>query len=67
MIKTYQGNGVIKMSETGGMLDTYLICQALGWEWNFTNMIILTLAPILIIGGAIFIIFFVIPFVLEKL
>ena len=57
----------LMMSETGGMLDAYLICQALGWEWNFTSMIILTLAPILIIGGAIFIIFFIIPFVLDLL
>lgn len=55
------------MSETGGMLDTYLICQALGWDWNFTSMIILTLAPILIILGGIFIIFFVIPFILDLL
>ena len=38
------------MSDTGGMLDTYLICQALGWEWNLTPIIILTLIPFLIIG-----------------
>ena len=38
------------MSNTGGMLDTYLICQALGWEWNLTSMIILTLIPFIIIG-----------------
>ena len=55
------------MTETGGMLDTYLICQALGWEWNFTNIVILSLAPIVIIGAIIFIVFFVIPFVLDKL
>lgn len=55
------------MSETGGMLDTYLIAQALGWEWNFTTMVILWLAPILIIGGIIFLVFYVIPFILEKL
>ncbi len=48
-----------------GMLDAYLICQALGWEWNFTSMIILTLAPILIIGLILFVIFIVIPFILE--
>ena len=50
-----------------GMLDTYLIAQALGWEWNFTTMVILSLAPILIIGGAFFVVLYVIPFVLEKL
>ena len=55
------------MTETGGMLDTYLIAQALGWEWNLKTMIILWLAPIVIFGGIIFIVFFVIPFVLEKL
>lgn len=54
------------MTETGGMLDTYLIAQALGWEWNFTTMMILWLAPIIIIGGLIFLIFFVFPFVLDK-
>ena len=29
------------MSETGGMLDTYLLAQALGWEWNIWTIIIL--------------------------
>ncbi len=43
------------MSNTGGMLDTYLICQALGWEWNLTSMIILTLIPFVIIGIIVFI------------
>lgn len=37
------------MSNTGGMLDAYLICQALGWEWNLTSMIILTVVVPLII------------------
>ena len=55
------------MSETGGMLDTYLICQALGWEWNFWNMILLSVGPILVIGLILFIIFVVIPFILERL
>ena len=53
------------MSETGGMLDAYLICQALGWEWNFTSMIILTLAPILIIVVGFFSIFVLFPFILD--
>jgi len=53
------------MSETGGMLDAYLICQALGWEWNFTSMIILTLAPILIIVVGLFSIFVLFPFILD--
>ena len=30
------------MSETGGMLDNYLIAQALGWDWNFWTMLTLT-------------------------
>ena len=55
------------MTETGSILDTYLIAQALGWEWNFTTMVILWVAPIVIIGGIIFIVFFIIPFVLDKL
>lgn len=25
-----------------GMLDNYLIAQALGWEWNFWTMITIT-------------------------
>ena len=54
------------MSETGGLLDAYLLCQALGWEWNFWNMVIITIAPILIFGGGIFLIFFVLPYVLDK-
>ena len=29
------------MSNTGNMLDNYLIAQALGWEWNFQTMITL--------------------------
>ena len=53
------------MSNSGGMLDTYLIAQALGWEWNFTTMVILSLAPILIIGGILLLIFVVIPFILS--
>ena len=53
------------MSNTGSMLDTYLIAQALGWEWNFQTMIILSVAPLLIIGGAFFLIFYVVPFILE--
>ena len=55
------------MSETGGMLDAYLICQALGWEWNFTSMIILTLAPIIIILIGLFSIFVLFPFILDLL
>ena len=27
------------MSDTGSVLDTYLIAQALGWEWNLWTMI----------------------------
>ena len=27
------------MSNTGGVLDTYLIAQALGWEWNLWTII----------------------------
>jgi hypothetical protein len=27
------------MSNTGGVLDTYLIAQALGWDWNLWTMI----------------------------
>ena len=53
------------MSETGGMLGAYLICQALGWEWNFTSMILLTLVPLIIIGLILFVICIVIPFILE--
>jgi hypothetical protein len=53
------------MSNTGGMLDTYLIAQALGWEWNLTTMIILTITPILIIIGILVLIFVVIPFILD--
>lgn len=37
------------MSNTGGMLDAYLICQALGWEWNLTSILILDVVPILFI------------------
>ncbi len=55
------------MSETGGMLDAYLIAQALGWEWNFQNMMIISLAPILIIGAILFFIFVIIPFILKLL
>ena len=55
------------MSETGGMLGAYLICQALGWEWNFTSMILLTLVPIIIIGLILFVICIVIPFILEMI
>lgn len=51
----------------GGMLDAYLVCQALGWEWNFWNMVIITFAPLLIIGAVIFIVFYVLPYVLERL
>ena len=39
------------MSETGGMLDAYLICQALGWDWNFWTMLTLTGIEILIFIG----------------
>lgn len=53
------------MSDSSGMLDTYLIAQALGWEWNFTTMVILSLAPILIIGGILLLVFVVIPFILS--
>lgn len=53
------------MSESGGMLDAYLIAQALGWDWNFNTMIILSLGPILVIGLIFVIIFVVIPFILE--
>ena len=30
------------MSSGGNMLDSYLIAQALGWEWNFWTMITIT-------------------------
>ena len=53
------------MSNTGGMLDAYLIAQALGWDWNFWTMITISFAPILIIGGILFIVFIVIPFILS--
>ena len=53
------------MSETGGMLDAYLVCQALGWEWNLWNMIIVSIAPLLIIGGIFLIVFYVIPYLLT--
>ena len=29
------------MSSSDGMLDAYLIAQALGWNWDFGTMIIL--------------------------
>ena len=29
------------MSNTGSVLDTYLIAQALGWEWNLWTMILI--------------------------
>ena len=39
------------MANTGGLLDTYLIAQALGWEWNIWTIIILTLGiPLLLIS-----------------
>lgn len=57
----------MEQMSSNGMFDAYLICQALGWEWNFQNMIIISLAPILIIGGIIFLVFFVLPWILEKL
>ena len=50
-----------------GMFDAYLICQALGWEWNLTNMIIVSLAPMVIIGAIIFFIFVLLPYILEKM
>ena len=31
-----------------GMLDSYLIAQALGWEWNFWTMICISGLEILI-------------------
>lgn len=48
---------VILMSNTGSMLDTYLVAQALGWEWNLGTMLILTIGiPVLFvtIGFVIF-------------
>ena len=50
-----------------GIFDSYLICQALGWEWNFWNMIVLSVAPILLIGLTLFVIFYVVPFILKKI
>lgn len=42
------------MTNNGGMLDTYLIAQALGWEWN--------LGTILLIDGMCIAMFIVIAF-----
>ena len=50
---------------SSGMFDAYLIAQALGWEWNFWTMIVISFGPIIIIGLIVFIIFFVIPFLLD--
>lgn len=32
-----------------GMWDSYLICQALGWEWNTWTMILTSILPFLIV------------------
>ena len=47
------------MSDGGSMLDTYLIAQALGWDWN--------LGTILLIDGIIAGIFLLIIFVVGLL
>lgn len=41
------------MSNGNGLLDAYLLAQALGWDWNFQTMILLGYA--LPIGIAILI------------
>lgn len=43
------------MSNNGGMLDTYLIAQALGWEWNLQTM--LTIDAILLGIGLLIVAF----------
>jgi len=45
------------------VIDAYFICQALGWEWNFQNMVLISVAPLLIFGLIILIIFVIIPFI----
>ena len=42
------------MSNTNGMLDAYLICQALGWEWNLTSMILI---PLMMVGIFLLVVF----------
>lgn len=44
------------MSNTNGMLDAYLICQALGWEWNLTSMILI---PLMMVGIFLLVVFVV--------
>lgn len=36
------------MSNNGGMLDTYLLAQALGWEWNLGTIILIDVILLLI-------------------
>lgn len=39
------------MSNNNGLLDTYLLSQALGWNWDLGTMIILGfLLPVLLVG-----------------
>lgn len=43
----------------GGMLDYYLIAQALGWEWNFWTMISMFGISVVIFILAIFVLIWV--------
>jgi hypothetical protein len=41
------------MMSSNGVLDQYLIAQALGWDWNFWTMLTLTGIEILIFIGIV--------------
>lgn len=41
------------MMMSNGVLDHYLIAQALGWDWNFWTMLTLTGIEILIFIGIV--------------
>lgn len=46
------------MSNGGSLLDTYLICQALGWNWDLGSIVLITgmeifIILLIIVGGGL--------------